>query len=138
MPDPTGLLERQRGAKRRGLAPFLPAAQGDSWWDLRHKKAETGPAFATGHDWVPKTERQRKEYGCPTTEEISESGFLAPAHGHSATQSEEVKKLALQAAASLTDPDLSYRKGAGTDRDHDSDTHLSDPDFRECAPEDLP
>ncbi|KAJ1164744.1 hypothetical protein NDU88_005178 [Pleurodeles waltl] len=56
----------------------------------------------------------------------------------SATQSEEGKKLVLQAAASLTDPDHSDGKGARTDRDHDSDTHLSDSDSRASAPEDLP
>ncbi|KAJ1189125.1 hypothetical protein NDU88_005876 [Pleurodeles waltl] len=74
-----------------------------------------------GQDWAPK--RKRNGYGCPAVkeaEEIPEPGPLSP------TQSEEGKKLALQAAASLTDPDFLDGVGAGTDRDHDSDPRLSD------------
>ncbi|KAJ1171535.1 hypothetical protein NDU88_003396 [Pleurodeles waltl] len=56
----------------------------------------------------------------------------------SPTQSEEGKKLALQAAASLTEPDFLDGMGAGTNQDHDSDPRLSDSDLQASAPEDLP
>ncbi|KAJ1179631.1 hypothetical protein NDU88_004865 [Pleurodeles waltl] len=89
------------------------------------------------HDWVPKT----CGYDRPALkdkEEIPEPGHQPRLTNPSPTQSEEGKKQALRAAASLMDPEHSDGVGAINDQDHDWDTTLSDSDSRTSTAEYLP
>ncbi|KAJ1126031.1 hypothetical protein NDU88_004444 [Pleurodeles waltl] len=95
-------------------------------------QARLGP-----HNGKTKKRKRLRQFSAKNDGVFPERGFPARLTRPSATQSEEGKKLSLQAAASLTDPDLSDGRGARTDRDHDSDTHLSDLDSQASAPEDL-
>ncbi|KAJ1171891.1 hypothetical protein NDU88_003748 [Pleurodeles waltl] len=107
-----------------GLRGRSPTPSGVVTQSMRNEKAKKRIRLR-----LPSAENDRGDPG---------AGFPAQLTRPSATQSEEEKKLALQAAASLTNPDLSDGTGAGTDRDHDSDAHLSDSDSRASVPEDLP
>ncbi|KAJ1185284.1 hypothetical protein NDU88_002078 [Pleurodeles waltl] len=90
------------------------------------------------HDWVPK--RKRNVYGCPAlkeTEEIPEWARQPRLPKPSPTQSEEGKKLFLQAAASLTERDLLDRVGPEQTKTMIQTPACRTPILRTSAPEDL-
>ncbi|KAJ1199844.1 hypothetical protein NDU88_003676 [Pleurodeles waltl] len=114
--QPSGAAARERGWRKAAENPTgelgLRADPGEAWtWLERYRSSTTGSPKQKDKEKNTAATAQRQKRWSRSRSWVSRPRLTRPL----ATQSEEVKKLALQAAASLTDPDLSDGKGAGTD-----------------------